>query len=413
MQIVSALSATVTDAADTLCPPNPSLNHLSVMMDQNKSRLTNQSLSNVYPSVSYDLCLRVPPSCECPAPAIDLARQHGKHINTRKHWLPATQLCSEHSLISFQSIQHWQTLTPKSHWVGAIFCTSLEASTLSAGATLWGACLPVFPRDWKSDYLSPLMRQRFLTSTPLSPQLASNSSPTPRLNKVILWVGGGGFLMCEAQQYVCFCAVQGWQVQEDQDINTYIVCKQSESEGWNSAVFTLCRTAPSLLSSHPCGWWSFRELFTTDVDKVLKVEEAHKTPLYPSLSAGSEKVMCMHIKDRICYWFNLQLKSDSVIISLIIIALAVSTLPFSSSSMSITVLPALQSADGFCMHLQWSILLISCIALVYWGNFHLGAVKLYVVVVVVLFLLCSNILHHITMPEFCHLSKHKEIHKKN
>ncbi len=52
----------------TVRPPNPPLNHLSVMMDQTKFRPTNQSLSNVYLSVSYDLCLPVPPSSDSAQP---------------------------------------------------------------------------------------------------------------------------------------------------------------------------------------------------------------------------------------------------------------------------------------------------------------------------------------------------------
>ncbi len=110
-------------------------------------------------------------------------------------------------------------------------------------STPWGACLPVFPCGWKSDYIIPSVHQHFLTSTPLSRQQASNCSPSLHLNKVILWGKKGVFfLICKTQRSFCFCAVQGLPVQEDQGFNSYTLCRHLVFQRWNSSMWLLCAT---------------------------------------------------------------------------------------------------------------------------------------------------------------------------
>lgn len=67
----------------TVLPPNPPLNHLSVMTDKTKFRPTNQSLSSVYLSINYDLCLPVPPSSDSVQP--QLSTLPGSVGNTVTH----------------------------------------------------------------------------------------------------------------------------------------------------------------------------------------------------------------------------------------------------------------------------------------------------------------------------------------
>ncbi len=199
-------------------------------------------------------------------------------------------------------------------------------------STLWGACLPVFPCGWTSDYIIPSVHQCFLTSAPLSRQQASNCSPTPHHNNIVLWQKRGlfpdvhsclsAFVLCKASRY------------RKTKVRAALLCTDNQhSRGETVLLFTFGQSALSPLtlcpsevdyrvpSFLPLGYMVNVNVSESEADKCVGGKQ--NTALFISNACWAceedhEKVVCTQIKALIHYWFHLRIRSNSRVILQII-----------------------------------------------------------------------------------------------